>query len=119
MPYTQHNVFLAYAVETGLLGLGLFLAMLIAVLWRSYRLATSCPADREFRHLGYFGVAITLTYFLNGMFHDVSIIPMSNCLLLTAAATVGRGAALAAAPLPSIDLNEGPSVTWPLGNACH
>lgn len=76
----QHNVFLAYLTELGLVGLGLLLCMLYQMgtiawsVWRDDRIELWA---RQFGLLATVSIAI---YCLNGMFHDVSIIPMQNML---------------------------------------
>ncbi len=79
--YIQHNVVLSLLTETGLLGLGLFLTLCILwaldarALWRS----TSAPL--AFRQMGLLMLAALGVYFINGMFHDVSVISMTNMTL--------------------------------------
>jgi len=79
--YMQHNVFLAYLTETGLLGLMALIAMLglmIRAAWNTWRRSdTSLLARQQGMLLG----ALLATYISNGMFHDVSIMPLVNMLL--------------------------------------
>ena len=77
----QHNIFLAYLTETGLLGLGsllLFIGMMV-------RASLLVWFNRELpfwpRYFGLLSLALLSCDMLNGMFHDVSIIPMVNMLL--------------------------------------
>ncbi len=114
--YSQHNLFFGIATETGLVGLGLFLALLIAWgrdAWRLWR-AGDCPDfrdeqspvpaqhDREngtvpfsaplwARQQGLFFLAVLSAYLVNGMFHHIALIPMSNLLLFF---TAGMNAAV-------------------------
>ncbi len=80
-PYMQHNVFLAYLTETGLLGMSWFVAVLgylsiiSMVLWKNPLMS---PLARQF---GIVMVVFLSNFFINGLFHDVSIIPMANMLL--------------------------------------
>ena len=93
LKYTQHNVFLVYLLETGAVGTMFFAAILAAVVYRSYLLWSQFAGNEqnaELAEFGLVGIAIVSVYIINGMFHDVSIIPMSNCLLLYAAGLVGQ-----------------------------
>ncbi|MCC6127538.1 MAG: O-antigen ligase family protein [Pirellulales bacterium] len=79
--YVQHNVAFSLLTETGLLGLGLFLAL--CGLWGldAWRLWRSTAAPLEFRRMGLLMLAALGVYFINGAFHDVSIVPMANATL--------------------------------------
>ncbi|MEZ6093501.1 MAG: O-antigen ligase family protein [Pirellulaceae bacterium] len=89
LDYTQHNVFLAYAAETGLLGLFSFLGLFIAVGVRGVR-AVSDRSSWEANVAGLLAISVTVVYVVNGMFHDVSIIPMANFLLFAVMAQVAK-----------------------------
>jgi O-antigen ligase len=67
--------------ETGLLGLGLFLAL--NALWArdAWALWRSNCAPLPFRQMGLLLLAAEGVYFLNGMFHDVSVVSMANMTL--------------------------------------
>lgn len=80
-PYVQHNVFLALLTETGLVGLSLYLVLL--GLWtRTAWLVWSCSRrSLAERQIGLLLLVALTAHVTNGMFHDVSIIPMSNMLL--------------------------------------
>lgn len=88
--YMQHNIFLAYVTETGLLGLSALLLMMTLFLraawttWRDLRLSFW---KRQF---GLLLIAMLANHCVNGMFHDVSIIPMENMLLFFLAALVNN-----------------------------
>jgi O-antigen ligase len=79
--YIPHNVVLSLLTETGLVGLGLFLA--IVFLWArdAWRLWKTQTAPLEARQEGLLMLVVLGTYFLNGMFHDVSAVPMANMIL--------------------------------------
>lgn len=84
-PYTQHNVFLSLLVETGVVGLTGFLLMLALWFrdaWQRVFGAGSSPSERAAAMV--LGATI-LAYAVNGMFHDVSIIPQVHLLLFAAA----------------------------------
>ena len=89
-PYVQHNVFLALLTETGLLGMGLF--VLLLVLWTrdAWRLWHSGGAPPWARAQALLFLAFLGSYLCNAMFHDVSLMPMANMLLFfTAGLTAG------------------------------
>jgi len=81
LPYVQHNLFLAYAVDLGLVGLGVYLlttgiwSLTSLKIWRNEKLPW------EVQQTGYLFLAFLIGFAINGMFHDVSIIPMLHHLL--------------------------------------
>ncbi|WP_145091087.1 O-antigen ligase family protein [Rosistilla carotiformis] len=81
IPYHQHNVLLSYLVDTGLIGAGMF--TLLALSWglKGWQIARSSSACREAQNIGLLMVATISSYLINGMFQDVSIIPMLNMYL--------------------------------------
>jgi len=74
----QHNVFLAYLTETGLLGLSALLLMLVLMTGASWDVWRNESLDLWARQFGLLGIVMLACYCLNGMFHDVSIIPMQH-----------------------------------------
>ena len=82
-PYNQHNTFLALLTETGLLGVGLFVA--IGLFWTvdAWKLWNCGAPSAHQLAIVYF--AVLLTYFVNGMLHDVTVIPMVHMLLFALA----------------------------------
>jgi len=79
--YIPHNVVLSLLTETGLVGLGIFLAIVFLWArdaWRLWRINT---APLEVRQQGLLMLVVLGTYFVNGMFHDVSAVPMANMIL--------------------------------------
>ncbi|MGI9516427.1 MAG: O-antigen ligase family protein [Pirellulaceae bacterium] len=79
--YMQHNVFLSYATETGLTGLILLVCILSALGFKSWQLWSSRALPMPQRQLGMLGMGLLASYLINGMFHDVSIIPHIGALL--------------------------------------
>ncbi len=79
--YMQHNVFLSYATETGLAGLSLLVFILAALGFKSWQLWVSRDLAWPQRQLGLLGLTLLSSYVINGMFHDVSIIPHIGALL--------------------------------------
>ncbi|MDP6555230.1 MAG: O-antigen ligase family protein [Pirellulaceae bacterium] len=80
-PYVQHNVFLALLTETGLVGLTLYLTMMglwTRSAWQVWSCSRRSLAERQ---MGLLMLVILASHVSNGMFHDVSIIAMSNMLL--------------------------------------
>jgi O-antigen ligase len=79
--YAQHNVFLSILVDTGLIGVSMFiswLAMLVGVGWR---LARQRESSTETRWVGLMLLGALTAYFCNGMFQDATIIPMVHMFL--------------------------------------
>jgi O-antigen ligase len=76
--YTQHNVFFSILVETGGIGLMVFLFLLEA--W-GRELAVGLWAGK--RGLFVLATVTLMAYLVNGLFHDVSIIPQMNAVLFT------------------------------------
>ncbi len=76
--YIQHNVALSLLTETGLLGLGLFVAMLFFWTRDAWRLWRGAATPLWARQLGLLFLIVVGVYFINGMFHDVSVIAMAN-----------------------------------------
>lgn len=80
-PYVQHNLLLSLLVETGLVGAGLaagLLALWLSDAWRLWR-APHAPAWA--RNTALLFMALWMNYVLNGLFHEVSFIPMVNAVM--------------------------------------
>lgn len=90
-PYTQHNVFLSLLVETGIVGLAGFVLMLALWFRDAWRTVFAATASRSRRAAALLLGAVLIAYVVNGMFHDMSIIPQVH-LVLFAAAGFSRGA---------------------------
>ncbi len=80
-PYMQHNIFLALLTETGLVGTGLFCVVLICWIRDAWRLWRRSDAPAWTRPHGLLFLGCLTGYLVNGMFHDVTIMPMMNMLL--------------------------------------
>lgn len=80
-PYVQHNVFLSVLVDTGLIGFSLFTGWLISIFAMAWKLARDSSSAREARWVGFMVLGVSLAYAINGLFHDVMIIPMMHMFL--------------------------------------
>jgi len=81
--FVQHNLFLAYAVELGLLGLSSYLVMVATFGWLSLKLWWTPNLPGEVQQAGFVVFATLFSFLLNGFFHDVAIIHMLHFLLFT------------------------------------
>ncbi|MGA2254447.1 MAG: O-antigen ligase family protein [Thermoguttaceae bacterium] len=83
--YSPHNLLFGVVTETGLVGLGLFLALLTLWGYDAWLLWRAVEAPLWVRQQGLFFLAVLSAYLVNGMFHHIALIPMSNILLFFAA----------------------------------
>ena len=91
--FIHHNTYLSLLTETGLVGLGLYLAILIAWARRGWRLARS-DNPAWMRAHGVLLLGALATYVVQMMFHEVSYTTLDNSLLfLLAGIAVGLGSA--------------------------
>ncbi len=88
--FMQHNVFLAYLTETGLVGLLVLMAVLIQMTLVSLAVWRNQELDLWARLFGLLMVVVLLNFVISGMFHDVSISPMVNSLLFFTFAIVNN-----------------------------
>ncbi|MFZ5829510.1 MAG: O-antigen ligase family protein [Planctomycetota bacterium] len=79
--YVAHNVFLGQLTENGMVGLGLFLALGLVWGLDAWRLWSDARLPLWARQQGLLLLTVLGVYFLNGMFHDLAIVPMANMLL--------------------------------------
>lgn len=86
-PYCQHNVFFALLTETGMIGMGLFAALLYCWTRDAWRLWRCSAVPLWMRQQGLLMLALLGNYLPNGLFHDVSLIPMVNMVLFFLAGT--------------------------------
>jgi chromate transport protein ChrA len=76
----QHNVVLSYMTELGAVGTTLLLGIIglfAATAWRLFRRSGGHTTRGA---IGLLSLTILAAYLVNGMFHDVSIIPMVGSL---------------------------------------
>ena len=91
--FIHHNTYLSLLTETGLVGLGLYLAILIAWARRGWRLTRSDNPAWVRAH-GVLLLGALATYAVQMMFHEVSYTTLDNSLLfLLAGIAVGLGSA--------------------------
>ena len=86
-PYVQHNVFLGLLTETGLLGMGFFIALMASWARTAWQLWRNLSAPLWVRKMGLLFLALLGVYLPNAMFQDVSIIAMVNMMLFFLAGT--------------------------------
>jgi O-antigen ligase len=79
--YIPHNVLFSLLTETGLAGLGLFLAMVFGWTRDAWRLWRTVALPLWARQQGLLMMIALGAYFINGMFHDVSVMAMMNLTL--------------------------------------
>jgi hypothetical protein len=86
--YIQHNIFLALLSENGLAGMLPFTALLC--LWTAwgYLLWADPGQPLEYRQLGLVFLGFMCGYLVNGMFHDVLVMPMLGSYLFFLAGCV-------------------------------
>jgi len=77
---TQHNVFLAYLVDMGIVGMGTLTCLLLTWIVSSWQVWRNQSLDLWPRQFALINVVLLVAYSVNGMFHDVSIIPMVHML---------------------------------------
>lgn len=87
-PYIQHNVLLNFLVELGLIGAGLFTIVLALWLRDAWFLWTNRASPTWMRQCSLLFLAFFVNYFVNGMFHDVTLMPMINMFLYFLAGTI-------------------------------
>jgi O-antigen ligase len=88
--YINHNVVFSLLTETGLVGLGMFLAIIFLWARDAWRLWRTTTAPLAVRQQGLLMLVVLETYFVNGMFHDVSVVQIAGwSLFFLAGVTAG------------------------------
>lgn len=108
LPYVQHNVMLSYLTELGLVGLLAAVAMWLGSIRLGLQAWTASASSLESRCLGLLLLTAVINYLMNGLFHDVSIIPVANSSLLFAAAVLNPSEFAAASNTTSPFAAHGP-----------
>lgn len=93
-PYVQHNVFLALLTETGLIGAGMFVTLLTTWGLMAWRLSRNYAAPLWMRQTALVFTAFLGAYVVNGMFHDVSIVPSLHMFFFFLAGAVSGMSAM-------------------------
>lgn len=100
-PYAQHNVFLSVLVDTGLIGITLFVSWFLSIAAIAWQLARDGASRPERRAIGLLLLGTMATYFCNAMFQDTMIIPMVHMFLFfiagVAVTTADSGLVIASA----------------------
>jgi len=79
--YVQHNIWLSLLTETGLIGMTLFALLMVAWLRSAWRLWRAGNAPLWMRQQGLLFLVVAANYLANGMFQDMTIIPMIHTIL--------------------------------------
>ena len=99
-PYVQHNVLLNLLAETGFVGMGLFVLLLILWSRDAWRLWHAKGAPLWARQQALLFLAMLGPYLSNASFHDVSLMQMANTLLFFVAGMTAGLRPLALQKLP-------------------
>lgn len=79
--YVQHNIFLSLLAETGLMGLVAFVFVLLHWILDGWAVWHASQRPLWQRQCGLFSLLLLAAYLPNGMFHELSLIPMLNMLV--------------------------------------
>lgn len=98
----HHNTLLSIMVETGLVGITLFIALLAAWTRSAWQLYSAADLPMWERSQGLFQLAVLINYMSSALFHDLTLLPTEHWpLFLTAGVSATllarRSAAMAAA----------------------
>ena len=80
-PYMQHNVFLSYLTELGIVGMAWLIILLGKLFLVSWKLTQEKSLESWQRGFGLLMFVTLVGYVVNGMFHDTSILPMMHMLM--------------------------------------
>jgi O-antigen ligase len=81
-PLHHHNTLLSLLVETGLVGLTTFVALLVALAWNAWLLARDPRVADWMRSQGTLMLAVLVTYLSSALFHDLTLLPSQQWLLM-------------------------------------
>ncbi|MEO0529933.1 MAG: O-antigen ligase family protein [Planctomycetota bacterium] len=84
-PLHHHNTFLSLLVETGLLGLTAFVAMLAGFGWVGWRLAHDTGVPEECNRLGLLLIGAVVNYLPSALGHDLTLIHSEQWMLFAIA----------------------------------
>ncbi|MCD4728739.1 MAG: O-antigen ligase family protein, partial [Pirellulales bacterium] len=100
--YIPHNAALSLLTETGVIGLGLFAAMFIFWGRDAWRLWRDAGLPLWARQQGLLMLIVLGAYLINGMFHEVSVVPMANMTLFFLAGATAGLRTLTNRPMPNM-----------------
>jgi O-antigen ligase len=84
-PLHHHNTFLSLLTETGVVGLGAYLAVLTGIGRVGWRLAHDEQVGGDCRRLGLLAIGALAVYLPSALFHDLSLVHSDQWLLFTVA----------------------------------
>ena len=87
----HHNTFLSVLVETGLVGITLFVALLATWSWSAWQIYRDAEREPWERLHGLFNLAVIINYLSSALFHDLTLSPSEHWPLFL---TAGVSAAL-------------------------
>jgi O-antigen ligase len=100
--FIAHNVVFSLLTETGLIGFGLFATLIVFWTRDAWRLWANAALPLWARQQGLLMLIVLSVYFINGMFHDVSVQAMMNMtLFFMAGVTAGLQPLTVAATRPA------------------
>jgi O-antigen ligase len=100
--FIAHNVVFSLLTETGLVGFGLFATLVVFWTRDAWRLWSNTSLPLSARQQGLLMMIVLSVYFINGMFHDVSVQAMMNMtLFFMAGVTAGLRPLTEPATLPA------------------
>ena len=78
----HHNTLLSVLTETGMVGLAAFVAFLVAIVRTGWLLATNAGVPSWVRAQGVLMLALIANYLSSAVFHDLTLLPSQELLLL-------------------------------------
>ena len=111
----HHNTFLSLLTETGMMGLGAYLAVLLSMGAAGWRLAHDGQEKSELRPLGLLAIGALCVYVPSAIFHDLTLVHSDQWLLFLAGGSA-VGAMMNRGELPQVNPVEqtstNPSLPW-------
>lgn len=97
----HHNTFLSLLTETGLIGLSLFVALVVAWGRTAWQVVRDVSRAEWQRAQALFALAVLAVYLVNALFHDLTLLPSEQWLLFLVGgiAVSLRGTATVALPV--------------------
>jgi O-antigen ligase len=79
--YVQHNIFLSILIENGIIGFICYMLMLGKWCHTGWEIWRYRFAPREAKYLVVIAIAFGISFIINGMFHDLLIVPTISSFL--------------------------------------